>query len=150
MTRGRIPASLRRSVRRNAVGYCEYCICPEFCATQFHSIEHIVPESQGGMSAEDNLALACQGCNGAKYNKTRALDPATRKLVPLFHPRRDNWHEHFAWSPDQLQIIGLTPTGRATISELDLNREGVIRLRLLLTLNREHPPRHRSTEFADH
>jgi hypothetical protein len=55
----------------------------------------------------------------------------------------DNWHEHFAWNTDQLYLIGLTPTGRATISELDLNREGVIRLRFLLLLNREHPPQHR-------
>jgi hypothetical protein len=126
------------------LGYCEYCLCPEFCATQSHSIEHIVPESQGGQSTEDNLALACQGCNGSKYNKTHALDPATGRRVPLFHPRRDNWHEHFTWSPDQLYLLGLTPTGRATIRELDLNREGVIHLRRLLLLNHEHPPLHRS------
>ncbi|MEP7341848.1 MAG: HNH endonuclease signature motif containing protein [Acidobacteriota bacterium] len=145
MTKKRVSAKLRRSVRQRARGYCEYCLCPEFCATQLHSIEHIEPESRGGKSTEDNLALACQGCNGSKSNKTHALDPATRQIVPLFHPRRDDWADHFAWSRDQLYLIGLTPTGRATIQELDLNREGVIHQRKLLILNREHPPVHRSS-----
>jgi hypothetical protein len=145
MTKQRIPAKLRRLVRQRALGYCEYCLCPEFCATQLHSIKHIIPESQGGKSTEDNLALACQGCNGSKSNKTHAFDPSTRRKVPLFHPRKDNWCTHFVWSPDHLCLIGLTPTGRATIQELDLNREGVRHLRYLLILNREHPPTHRSS-----
>lgn len=144
MTRKRIPAKLRQLVRHRALGYCEYCLCPEFCATQLHAIEHIVPESRGGASTADNLALACQGCNGSKYNKTHAFDPATRQKASLFHPRKDTWHEHFAWSSDYLRLIGLTPTGRATIQELDLNRASVIYLRRLLLLNREHPPSHRS------
>lgn len=146
MTKTRVPAKLRRLVRQRALGYCEYCQCPEFCATQLHSIEHIEPESRGGKSVEGNLALACQGCNGSKSDKTHAIDPATRRMVPLFHPRSENWFAHFAWSPDQLYLIGLTPTGRATIRELDLNREGVRHLRHLLILNREHPPAHRPSE----
>lgn len=144
MTKKRIPAKLKRLVRQRAKGYCEYCISPEFCATQLHSTEHITPKSLGGTSEEDNLALACQGCNGSKSNKTHALDPVTRKRVALFHPRRDDWHEHFTWSPDHLYLIGLTPTGRATIRALDLNRKGVVRLRRLLLLDHEHPPKHRS------
>ena len=111
MTKKRLPAKLRRSVRKRAKGYCEYCVCPEFCATQLHSIEHIVPESKGGASDEDNLALACQGCNGSKSNKTHGIDPATRRKVLLFHPRHDDWHEHFAWSPDYLYIIAPPPHG---------------------------------------
>lgn len=145
MTKQRVPAPLRRLVRQRALGYCEYCICPEFCATQLHSIEHIEPESLGGASDEANLALACQGCNGSKSAKTRSLDPVTRRQVPLFHPRHNDWHEHFAWSANQLYLIGLTPTGRATIRALDLNRAGVIHLRQLLILNREHPPAHRAS-----
>jgi len=104
-----------------------------------------VPESKGGASDEENLALACQACNGSKSNKTSGIDPATRRKVQLFHPRRDDWHEHFAWSPDYLYLIGLNPTGRATIRDLDLNREGVIHLRRLLLLNNEHPPWRRSS-----
>src|SRR6185295_16491539 len=100
MTKRRIPIKLQRLVRRRALGYCEYCICPEFCATQKHSFDHIDPESQGGPTAAENLALTCQGCNNAKYNKTHATDPLSRRLVALFHPRLHDWDEHFAWSPD--------------------------------------------------
>jgi len=145
MTKRRIPIKLQRLVRQRALGYCEYCICPEFCATQKHSFDHIEPESQGGPTAAENLALTCQGCNNAKYNKTHATDPLTRRTVALFHPRLDDWDEHFAWSPDRQYLIGLTAVGRATIRELDLNRDGVIQLRRLLLLNREHPPPHRSS-----
>jgi hypothetical protein len=106
-------------------------------------MEHILPQSRGGPTTEENLAFSCQGCNGSKYNKTNALDPVTHQSVPLFHPRKDDWREHFAWSPDCLSLIGLTPIGRATIADLDLNREGVVYLRYLLLLNREHPPPHR-------
>ena len=144
MTKHRLPTKLKRLVRQRALGYCEYCISPDFCTTQLHSTEHITPESRGGTSDADNLALACQGCNGSKSNKTQALDPSTRQPAALFHPRHDDWHEHFAWSPNHLYLIGLTPTGRATISALDLNRPGVVRLRRMLLLTREHPPTHRS------
>ena len=144
MTKKCVPAKLRRLVRQRALGYCEYCLCPEFCATQWHSNEHIVPESSGGETTEDNLALACQGCNGCKASKTHAYDPATGQMVPLFHPRRDIWHEHFTWSSDHLHLIGLTPKGRATVQALELNRIGVLHLRRLLILDDEHPPTHRS------
>jgi hypothetical protein len=145
MTKKRVPGKLRRLVRQRALGYCEYCLCPEFSATQRHSIEHIKPESRGGTSEESNLALACQGCNVSKSDKTHALDPATGRRVVLFHPRQDDWHKHFAWDPERLHLLGLTPTGRATVRELDLNREGVVYLRRLLLLDDKHPPAHRSS-----
>lgn len=140
MTRKRIPSKIRVLVRRRAGGYCEYCLCPDFCATQGHSIEHIYPESLGGESDEENLALACQGCNGSKSDKILGFDPATGQRVRLFHPRQDQWDEHFAWSSDHLFLVGITPTGRGTIHELDLNRAGVRNLRKLLILNGQHPP----------
>jgi hypothetical protein len=42
-------------------------------------------------------------------------------------------------------MIGLTPTGRATIAAMDLNRFGVVNLRRLLLLINEHPPKHTKT-----
>ena len=45
----------------------------------------------------------------------------TQVIVPLFHPRRDEWNQHFAWSPDGLRLIGITAVGRATIELLDIN-----------------------------
>ncbi len=72
MTKKRISQKLRRLVKERALGYCEYCICPDSHATQEHSLEHIIPEVQDGRSTGDNLALACQGCNNLKHIKTTA------------------------------------------------------------------------------
>ena len=64
----------------------------------------------------------------------------SHQLVPLYHPRRDRWDEHFAWSDDFTLIVGLTPTRRATVETLLLNRDGVMNLRRLLYARGEHPP----------
>jgi hypothetical protein len=60
--------------------------------------------------------------------------------VPLYHPRRHRWEDHFGWSEDFTRIIGLTPTGRATVEALLLNRSGVVNLRRLLYQHGAHPP----------
>jgi hypothetical protein len=60
--------------------------------------------------------------------------------VPLFNPRRDEWGEHFAWSVDSLSIVGLTPTGRATIEALTMNRERILDIRAADHLIGRHPP----------
>ena len=76
--------------------------------------------------------MACQGCNGHKYTKMSGRDPVTGTTVPLFHPRRQRWRDHFVWNDDFQFIIGRTPIGRATVEALHLNREGLINLRRLL------------------
>lgn len=55
----------------------------------------------------------------------------TGAVVPLFHPRRDVWAEHFAWDDEGMVIDGLTPTGRATVAALRMNRLPIVRLRRL-------------------
>jgi len=71
-----------------------------------------------------------------------AHDPETNKPVPLYHPRRDRWSDHFKWSEDGLTVLPLTATGRATTARLQLNRLGVINIRrALLALEEEHPPK---------
>jgi hypothetical protein len=109
-------------------------------ATAPFAVEHVYPAARGGATTEDNLALACSGCNGHKYDKTEAYDPVTCSVVPLYHPRRDAWREHFIWNEDFTHLIGLTPTGRATVEALCLNREGIINLRWVLFLAGLHPP----------
>lgn len=140
MPRSYISAGDRRLVMERAQGRCEYCQCFVRYANDPFVVEHIVPLVRGGTSSIDNLAFACAGCNGHKYNKVIALDPVDDKEVALFHPRQQRWTEHFGWSTDYLTIIGLTPTGRATIEALQLNRPGVVNLRELLYLARKHPP----------
>jgi hypothetical protein len=58
-----------------------------------------------------------------------APDPITGHAVTLFHPRQDVWLHHFAWSADGAHIIGLTPTGRATVEALRFNRPAIVQLR---------------------
>jgi hypothetical protein len=130
----------REVVRARAQGLCEYCLSQERLATSSFSVEHVVPVQSGGGLGLDNLAFACQGCNNHKYIKTKGLDPATSDSVPLFHPRRERWEDHFAWSYDFTQVVGLTPTGRATVEALRLNRDGLVRLRRALFHAGEHPP----------
>ena len=71
---------------------------------------------------------------------TEAVDPETGISVPLFNPRTQIWAEHFSWSEDGTSIIGQTPTGRATIVALSLNRELRVRARALWVEVGWHPP----------
>lgn len=135
-----ISAELRQQINMRAGGCCEYCRSQARYATQSFSVEHIVPRAQSGATSLENLALACQGCNNHKYDKVEAPDPVSGQLVPLYHPRRDRWDRHFAWSDDFTVIIGITPTGRATVDALHLNRDGVVNLRRLLYAIGRHPP----------
>jgi hypothetical protein len=48
-----------------------------------------------------------------------AIDPLTRQVVPLYHPRRDAWLEHFEIVGPQ--VVGKTPIGRATVQLLQMN-----------------------------
>ncbi len=131
----------RRAVRQRATDICEYCQSQEDFATESFSVEHITPAALGGETELENLALACQGCNSHKYTKTTASDPATDKVVSLFHPRRQQWADHFRWREDFLEIIGITATGRATVVALKLNRPRLINLRRAVYALGEHPPR---------
>lgn len=118
---------------------CEYCLSPSWVSPQPFAADHIIPFCQGGPTILENLALSC-GCNGLKRDLTRARDPKTKRLVPLFIPRRQKWSQHFAWSDNHLHIIGLTATGRATVEALKLNREELVNLRGALLLTGDHPP----------
>lgn len=135
-----IYSELRQEVAKRAGGCCEYCRSQAKYAMQSFSIEHIVPLSKGGLTTASNLALACQGCNNHKYTKTSGHDPISEAIVPLFHPRNQHWNDHFSWNDDFTLVIGITPTGRATVEELGLNREGVVNLRRILYEVGEHPP----------
>jgi 5-methylcytosine-specific restriction endonuclease McrA len=140
MPEQRISAELRQQVTERAHTSCEYCRSQARYATQPFSVEHIIPRAKSGPTTLENLALACQGCNNHKYDKVEAPDPVSGEIVPLYHPRHDRWDIHFAWSDDFTLIVGLTPTGRATVATLLLNREGVVNLRRLLAAIGAHPP----------
>lgn len=137
----RISNRQKSQVAQRAGFCCEYCLSQADFSPDSFSVEHIIPISKGGADDKDNLAYSCQGCNNRKYTHTEALDPVTNTVVPLFHPRQSQWQDHFQWSADQTLVIGITPIGRATISQLQLNRKGVVNLRRVLKLIGEHPPK---------
>ena len=104
-------------------------------------VEHIIPRAKGGGDDESNLWLSCPICNRYKSDRTHATDPESKVKVPLFHPRRQRWSEHFPWSTDGLRILGLTPTGRATVAALHLDDDcDALIVRSYWALAGWHPP----------
>ncbi|ESA34653.1 hnh endonuclease [Leptolyngbya sp. Heron Island J] len=101
-----------------------------------------MPRLKGGSNELENLALACFGCNGRKQAKTQAIDPETGEMANLYNPRTQRWVDHFCWNKDTTRILGKTPTGRATIEALSLNRTNVVNLRRLLASVGLHPPQY--------
>lgn len=145
MSDEQIAVALRRQVADRARHCCEYCGAQARYSSDTLTIDHIVPRALGGSSEETNLALACSGCNQHKGIQTSASDPISELAAPLFHPREQEWEAHFAWSDDFTIIVGLTPTGRATVIALQLNRIGGVNLRRVLYAIGEHPARHTGT-----
>lgn len=135
-----IAASKKLVVIERAQGRCEYCQSRADYATETFAAEHIIPSSRGGSTELDNLALACSGCNGHKYNKLEAIDPVDGTMVQIFHPRQQYWIDHFGWREGFTKIIGLTATGRATVDVLQMNRPGLVNIRSVLYMIGKHPP----------
>ena len=42
-------------------------------------------------------------------------------MVRLFHPREDQWEDHFQVAHESGEIVGRTPIGRVTVALLGLN-----------------------------
>jgi hypothetical protein len=103
--------------------------------------EHLQPLDKGGKTVEENLWLSCRRCNGLKGTKTSATDTKTKKKVPIFNPRTQNWNEYFYWSLDGTEIIGKTAIGRATVIALRLNEEVIVVARKLWVSVGWFPPK---------
>jgi len=122
-----IPENLRRLVIQRAAGRCEYCgLSQERQEATFH-IDHIIPVMAGGETSEGNLALACVSCSLRKAARQTAIDPQSGKEVSLYNPRRENWREHFRW--EDVHLVGLTASGRATVEALAMNRPLILAIR---------------------
>ena len=127
---------LRRLVIARASGRCEYCRIHQDRDPfyRFH-VEHIIPRQHGGSDDEANLALACQHCNLHKGPNLSGIDPDTRSIAPLFHPRQQAWAEHFAFVGTSIR--GVTPVGRATVIVLAINAPIRQELRAELQSNKD-------------
>jgi hypothetical protein len=132
--------ALRARVRQQAHDQCGYCRISSSWVYASMEIDHILPRAAGGSDDEDNLWLSCPICNQYKHTQTQAVDPLTRRRVPLYNPRVQSWDEHFRWGRDQATIIGRTACGRATVKALRLNIEQAVQLRRGLVEIGAYPP----------
>lgn len=135
-----ISSELRVFIRERDHYRCAYCLtAEENCGLKMH-IDHIIPEVAGGQSTAENVCLVCFSCNVHKGAKQTARDPLTQQDVPLFHPVEQTWHDHFTWDESHTRIIGLTPSGRATIIVLQMNNPIVVQARARWVSAGWHPP----------
>jgi hypothetical protein len=64
----------------------------------------------------------------------------TGENAALFNPRTQHWTDHFEWIADATYVRGLTPTGRATVVRLKMNRPALVIARSRWVEAGFHPP----------
>lgn len=124
-------SAVRALVWTRAESCCEYCrLCQTDTPFRTFHIDHIRPRKHDGSDDASNLALACDRCSLHKGSNLAGVDEETGQIALLFNPRAQTWNEHFRF--DVLRIVGLTPTGRATIRVCEMNAPRRLRLRAQL------------------
>jgi hypothetical protein len=89
-------------------------------------------------NAELQVRPVCVFGNSFKGSDIGSIDEVTRKLTPLFNPRRHKWSRHFRWESPYL--IGITPIGRITVELLKINDPFRVELREELIAEGLFPP----------
>lgn len=131
---------VRQIVRQRAGNCCEYCLSHQDYIMGRLQVDRILPVAKGGGDELENLCLACELCNQYKWTKTEFNDPQTGQSIALFNPRQQQWSDHFQWSDDGTEIIGLTACGRATVAALQLNNSLAVVVRRNWVRAGWHPP----------
>src|SRR3954452_8804976 len=127
----------RTLVLTRAGGRCEYCLVHQDFIDLNHHIEHIVARKHGGVDDPSNLCVACERCNLFKGSDLTGIDSATGQVERLFNPRTQAWADHFELRGPL--IVGLTPTGRATVRVLSMNAGQRLQLRAALIAHGLYP-----------
>ena len=130
-------AALERFVWQRADSICEYCRMPHELDAAPFQIDHIIAQKQGGATEPGNLALACLSCNLFKGPNVAGVDPDTQNITRLFHPRTDDWEEHFCWQA--AKIVGLSAIGRSTAYVLAINGPSRVAIRASLLAEGRFP-----------
>jgi 5-methylcytosine-specific restriction endonuclease McrA len=85
----RIPSALRVPLNRRAVFIRDDYTC-QYCGHQAENVDHVVPKTQGGSHAWDNVVASCRRCNTKKGGRTP--DQAGLRLLRLpSAPTRHSW-----------------------------------------------------------
>ena len=137
-----MPPTVRQLVIERAAYRCEYCLIHQDDVPERHEMDHLIARKHSGQTRAENLALACLPCNRYKGADLTAIDPDTGAVVRLLDPRVQRWTDHFTLVG--AQIVGLTPTGRATVALLRINLPVRLDNRRLLMGKRRYPRDHLS------
>jgi hypothetical protein len=132
-----IPSALRFLVIERATNRCEYCGLSQTGQEAAFHIDHVVPRVVGGLTSEENLALACVSCSLHKAAKRTAMDVDSGEAVELFNPRSQQWTSHFRW--DGERVVGTTVIGRVTVAALKMNRPLILAIRKEEAIRGRHP-----------
>jgi len=135
-----LPADLRDRLIEADNHHCAYCYTTEANTGQQMTVDHVIPQSQGGETTFENLCFACRRCNEFKGSAASAQDPLTGETASLFHPRQQTWADHFQWDESGTLIVGLTAVGRTTIVALNLNNSFIVDVRRRWVGVGWHPP----------
>lgn len=138
MSRTYIRVALRQQVIDRAKNCCEYCRISQNDIFFSFEVDHIIAEKHGGSTTASNLCLSCPDCNAFKGSDIASVDwSKDESIVPLFHPRRDTWDEHFRLDTLTGKLLPLTAAGRVTAHLLQLNQsERIVDRKLLIEANR--------------
>ncbi len=138
MSKAYISTALRREVIDRARGCCEYCRTAAANRGIEFAIDHVIAEKHGGPTHSANLCLSCFWCNSFKGSDLSSVDwDAGGAIVPLFHPRQQQWRDHFRL--EGVRITALTPMGRVTVFLLQMNAPERIKERRLLMALGDYP-----------
>ena len=130
-----IPDKYRSQVIKRAQNLCEYCLIHEDDAFYSFEIDHIISLKHGGLTEIDNLAYACLYCNRYKGSDVGSVLLPELEFVRFYHPRNDNWYDHF--SLQRYQIVPLSKIGEATIKILEINHiNRLIERQILIEMGR--------------
>lgn len=135
-----VPITLRKRLLAADGSQCAYCQTTVENSGQPLTVDHILPSSQGGETTFENTCFACRRCNEFKGAAVTGIDPVTNQVTALFHPRTQEWHEHFEWTRTGTHICGLTPRGRATVVALNMNNDTIVNSRQRWVRVGWHPP----------
>lgn len=117
--------------------HCEYCKIAEADSGFAHQVDHIVSKKHGGGADFENLALACAIWNRHKGSDVASFDPDSGELIALFHPRRNEWTDHFEIKEGRIEPK--TAIGRVTAKILRFNVPERIEERVLLQRLQRYP-----------
>lgn len=94
MSRTHIPRTLRALAAEDEKHRWAYCQSAVAIVGMPFEIDHVIPESLGGLTVRENLCLCCSPCNERKACRTTAIDPLTgdRAAHQQHSRRRGNSH----------------------------------------------------------